>query len=516
MGVIAIRQAFDEVCDARTPGGGFDLFHRRVGLAEGDVVGGGVVVDEGVLLHEGNAVPQTVEPRAIERRIVQSDRAGRRVPEPHEQPQHGGLAHAAGSDDADLLAPADGHVGAIQHQAGVPLVAEGHVLKANVSHGVQGDGIRGLGDGGRLVFDFKQAFRRSEGLQQARHHRDQRLSGGEGGGDDEGEYDHRRQVPGLRQRKPRRHEHDQYPRHIDEEVGHRLHELLVQGHAVGGPVDLAALIPQHLKPFRADAEDLDVLQAVDALEDQRFHFAQLPAIPRAHGAARPHRHQRHDDGYDDVHRKQRQCQLPADGRRVDERQQRQQYHREHGTDGVGKKLLNGVDVRDGDGDDVTPLPIHQASGGELPQLVEEAGTHVRQQRIGRHVGCDALQVAHARDGDRAQGKHRAPQPGAAAHQARIAEDQAGACAHQGHAGHVAHDAAKGRPGDIFSLGRGDAHEPPRQLPQGVFESPLHAVALLPKPASSRSCSSTNRRYLPPWAISSSWLPRSATLPSSIR
>ena len=73
---------------------------------------------------------------------------------------------------------------------------------------------------------------------------------------------------------------------------------------MGRLVDLPVLFPHLLQPAGAKAENLDIPQAVDALQHQGFHLPQPGAVPHAHSPARLYSRQGEHHADHQIHRQQ--------------------------------------------------------------------------------------------------------------------------------------------------------------------------------------------------------------------
>ena len=140
---------------------------------------------------------------------------------------------------------------------------------------------------------------------------------------------------------------------------------------------------------------------------------------------------------------------------------------------MGEEKLHCLNVGHGDVQDVPLLPVHQAGGGQGPDLLKQGDPHGGQQLVGPGVGDYALHIPSQHDEqggeDHQPGKH----PGGALHPPGAAEQQQGAKAHNPHLGQVPQDAGQGghrqRP-----LHRGsDAQQPARHPGDGIGKPLRH-------------------------------------------
>ena len=106
-GLIAIGQRFDEVMRVGGAGGGDKLGLVGVGAAETQVVLDRAVEQVGVLRHDGDHPAHRLRVERAQVLPADADRAALRVVQAEQQAHDGGLAGAAGPDDADALAGGD-------------------------------------------------------------------------------------------------------------------------------------------------------------------------------------------------------------------------------------------------------------------------------------------------------------------------------------------------------------------------------------------------------------------------
>ena len=102
-GVVAERHGHDEVVGVGELGGRDDLFLRRVGAAEGDVLEDGSAKEDGVLQDVADLVAQMLEFVVADVLAVDVDFAGLHVVEARDEADDGGFSAAGGADDADKL-----------------------------------------------------------------------------------------------------------------------------------------------------------------------------------------------------------------------------------------------------------------------------------------------------------------------------------------------------------------------------------------------------------------------------
>ena len=137
---------------------------------------------------------------------------------------------------------------------------------------------------------------------------------------------------------------------------------------------------------RAKAEDLDVFQAVNTLQHQGFQLPQPGAVAQPHATARFHGNQREHHADYQVHRQQHGGEQGVKPQRQPQGDAGQDYHGEQRANGVGKEKLHRLNVGHGDIQDVPLLPVHQAGGGQGPDLLKQGDPHGGQQLVGPGVG----------------------------------------------------------------------------------------------------------------------------------
>ena len=161
-----------------------------------------------------------------------------------------------------------------------------------------------LGDLRGRVFDEEQPLRGGVGFQQAGDHHSQGLGGGKRGRRHKGEHHRPHRVGRAGRRQPGCHPNHEDAGQVDKEGGRRGHRLPVERHAVGRLVDLPVLPLHLLQPAGAKAENLDIPQAIDALQHQGFHLPQPGAVPHAHSPARLYSRQGKHHADHQIHRQQ--------------------------------------------------------------------------------------------------------------------------------------------------------------------------------------------------------------------
>ena len=161
---------------------------------------------------------------------------------------------------------------------------------------------------------------------------------------------------------------------------------------MGGFVDLPVLFLHLRQAGRAKAEDLDVFQAVNALQHQGFQLPQPGAVAQPHATARFHGNQREHHADYQVHRQQYGGEQGVKPQRQPQGDAGQDYHGEQRANGVGKEKLHRLNVGHGDIQDVPLLPVHQAGGSQGPDLLKQGDPHGGQQLVGPGVGDHALHI----------------------------------------------------------------------------------------------------------------------------
>ena len=131
-GLVAEREGFDEgvgVCDG---GGLFDEVEAVVGVAEGNVVGDGVVEEDAVLRNESYLSTETVNVEVGDGYVVDEDGAAGAVIEAWEEVDEGGFACSRGAYYSDGFAAGNGEVGVAEYVDGFGL-AVGAVGEGNIA-----------------------------------------------------------------------------------------------------------------------------------------------------------------------------------------------------------------------------------------------------------------------------------------------------------------------------------------------------------------------------------------------
>ena len=114
------------VCAARTISSG-----RRVGLAEGDVLGDGAGEEEALLRNDAELAAQRRLRDVVQVEAVDRDAAVRRLVEAREQLRDRRLARARVADERDRRAGGHVEVDPVQHLVAAA-VGEAHVVEAHV------------------------------------------------------------------------------------------------------------------------------------------------------------------------------------------------------------------------------------------------------------------------------------------------------------------------------------------------------------------------------------------------
>ena len=139
-GVVALRHGGDEVVGVGGLGGGFDLVAGGFGHAVGDVVGDGVVEEEGVLGDESDALAQAGEGPVAQVLPGDADGAGGGVEEARQEVDEGGFPRAGAADEGDEASGLGGEGDVAEDGVGRGGVGEGDVVEDD---GRDGGGCRG-------------------------------------------------------------------------------------------------------------------------------------------------------------------------------------------------------------------------------------------------------------------------------------------------------------------------------------------------------------------------------------
>ena len=155
LGIVAIGQRHHKVMDLGRPRRLLDLFARRIRVAVGNVVIDRVVEQHGILRHHANRLMQAGLRHITDILPVDANGTAGDVIEPEQQPPHGRLATARGSDQGDPLPGSDPQRYPAQDFA-VGVIGEFHVLKHHLAR--RDLQIRSA----RLVGDFRRLAQQPE------------------------------------------------------------------------------------------------------------------------------------------------------------------------------------------------------------------------------------------------------------------------------------------------------------------------------------------------------------------
>ncbi len=169
---------------------------------------------------------------------------------------------------------------------------------------------------------------------------------------------------------------------------------------------------------------------------------------------------------------------------------------EHRPDGVGEEKLDGLNIRDGDVEDIALFTVDQTGRGEAPQGLKEMDAHVGEQMISAGVGDNPLDVA-AEDNQNGRNPHQdaVKQGGTDIQFAGAGEQEKGAETHQPHLGKVADDAGQRGEGELAGDRGGQMKEPAGHLADRIAKTSTHRPApplraflgwLAPPPSGSRA------------------------------
>ena len=130
-GLVALRQALDELLGAGEPGRPHRVLEAEAGTPGEDVVLDGAAEQEVVLQHHAEALAQMAQVDLAQIRAVDLHRAGIVAVDAHQQPGDGGLAGARSTDQPEHRAGLDGEADLVERRGLGALVGEGHVLEAD-------------------------------------------------------------------------------------------------------------------------------------------------------------------------------------------------------------------------------------------------------------------------------------------------------------------------------------------------------------------------------------------------
>ena len=157
--LVAVGQRLDEVVRVGGAGGGGEVRLAGVGAAEAEVVLDGAVEQVGVLRHHGDHLPHGARVERAQVMPADPHRAALRVVQAEQQANDGGLAGAAGSDDADAFSGGNAEGQAVMRGAPAAGIGEAHGVErdAGGDRGTlsptiprfAGEGVHGGGGGAR-------------------------------------------------------------------------------------------------------------------------------------------------------------------------------------------------------------------------------------------------------------------------------------------------------------------------------------------------------------------------------
>ena len=130
------------------------------------------------------------------------------------------------------------------------------------------------------------------------------------------------------------------------------------------PVDLPVLRPNLFHPLGAKAKNLDVLQAVNALQHQGFHLPQPGAVAHSHAPSGFDGSQGEYYADDQVDRQQHSGKQRLEPQRQPQGDAGQEDDGEHGADGMGEEKFHRFNVRNGNIQQYPPFPC--PSGRRAP------------------------------------------------------------------------------------------------------------------------------------------------------
>ncbi len=117
-GLVAEREGVDEGVGVGDGGGLFDKVEAVVGVAEGNVVGDGVVEEDAVLRDESYLSTETVDVEVGDGCVVNEDGAASAVIEAWEEVDEGGFASSRRAYYSDGFAAGNGEVGVAEYVDG--------------------------------------------------------------------------------------------------------------------------------------------------------------------------------------------------------------------------------------------------------------------------------------------------------------------------------------------------------------------------------------------------------------
>ena len=411
LGVVAVGQGGDKIMQPCFFGCLYDFFAGSLRFSDGNVVRDGAVKQERILLQYGDAPVQFLQRQLLDGNVVDENLSFLRIPEAEQQPENGGFSDAAFPHDSHLFIALHIQMEILQHFFPGSRITKGDVFKPDRADGAASLRMFALHDFRPGILDEEQPFRSRVGFQQAGDHRGQGLGGGEGSHGHKGQHNGSRRFADAGSRQIRSCRQNGDPCQIHEKGGCRQHRLLMQGEAVGRPVDGPVLLLYHGQPLLAEIENLDIPETVNAFQHQGFHLSQpLPVAgsdgaPRFHGDAGEH-HADHQ-----INGKQHRRKKRVNGNGDSQGHAGKKNHREHGTDGVSKEKFDGFNVRYGDVHQISLFPVHQAGGSQTADGTKQLHPHMRQQPVGAHMGNHTLQIPADHDQRAAYKSKKAIQQG---------------------------------------------------------------------------------------------------------
>src|SRR5215211_5551768 len=129
LGVVALRQAGDELVGVRRPSRRHDLLKGGVWISVGDVLGNAGREEERLLQDDGELIAHVGYPVVAQVHAIERYPSGGGIIEARQQTYERGLARASRSRDADPRAGEDFEGDVLQYWVVLPFVGEGNVLE---------------------------------------------------------------------------------------------------------------------------------------------------------------------------------------------------------------------------------------------------------------------------------------------------------------------------------------------------------------------------------------------------